>query len=61
MYIDKHKLDGRISNEFFDAKAAEFRAAQCGLMRDIEAHQNTNQSYVEDGIRARTHRRPWAS
>jgi hypothetical protein len=49
MYMDK--LDGRISNEFFDGKAAEFRVAQCGLMRDIETHQNANQSYVEDGIR----------
>jgi hypothetical protein len=49
MYMDK--LDGRISNEFFDAKAAEFRAAQCGLMRDIETHQSANQSCVEDGIR----------
>jgi hypothetical protein len=49
MYMDK--LDGRIGNEFFDAKAAEFRVAQCGLMRDIETHQNANQSYVEDGIR----------
>jgi site-specific DNA recombinase len=37
MYTDK--LDGRIDNEFFDRKAAEFRAQQCALMRDIEAHR----------------------
>ena len=49
MYMDK--LDGRIDNDFFDRKAAEFRSEQCRVMRDIETHQNANQSYIEDGIR----------
>jgi hypothetical protein len=49
MYMDK--LDGRIDNEFFDRKAAEFRAQQDRLMGDIDGHQNANQSYIEDGIR----------
>jgi hypothetical protein len=49
MYLDK--LDGRIDNEFFDRKAAEFRSEQSRLMRDIQAHQSANRSYVEDGIR----------
>jgi site-specific DNA recombinase len=49
MYMDK--LDGRIDNDFFDRKAAEFRSGQCSVMRDIEKHQNANQSYVEGGIR----------
>ncbi len=49
MYMDK--LDGRIDNEFFDRKAAEFRAEQCRIMRDIEAHQSTNRSYIEEGIK----------
>ena len=48
MYLDK--LDGRISASFFDAKAAEFRAEQSRIMRDIEAHQTANQSYIEEGI-----------
>ena len=48
MYIDK--LDGRIDNEFFDRKAGEFRAQQCRIMRDIEAHQAANRSYIEEGI-----------
>jgi DNA invertase Pin-like site-specific DNA recombinase len=48
MYTDK--LDGRIDNEFFDRKAAEFRAQQCRLMRDIEAHQEANRSYIEESI-----------
>jgi hypothetical protein len=49
MYLDK--LDGRIDNDFFDRKAAEFRSEQSRLMRDMETHQNANQSYIEDGIR----------
>jgi site-specific DNA recombinase len=49
MYMDK--LDGRIDNEFFDRKAAEFRAEQCRLMRDIEAHRTANRSYIEEGVR----------
>ena len=49
MYMDK--LDGRIDNDFFDRKAAEFRSEQCRVMRDIETHQNANQSYIEEGIR----------
>ena len=48
MYTDK--LDGRIDNDFFDRKAGEFRAEQCRAMRDIEAHQNANQSYIEEGV-----------
>jgi site-specific DNA recombinase len=49
MYMDK--LDGRIDNGFFDRKASEFRAEQCPLMRDIEAHQTADQTYVEEGVR----------
>lgn len=49
MYMDK--LDGRIGNEFFDQKAAEFRGEQCLIMRDIETHQNANQSYIEEGVK----------
>ena len=48
MYMDK--LDGRIGNEFFDAKAAETRAAQAAIMRDMEAHQTANRSYIEEGV-----------
>ena len=48
------KLDGRIDNAFFDRKAAEFRAAQSRLMCDIQAHQNANQSYFEQGFSWRT-------
>jgi len=49
MYMDK--LDGRIDNKFFDRKAGEFRFEQCRIMRDIEAHQTANRSYIEDGIK----------
>ena len=49
MYMDK--LDGRIDNEFFDRKAGEFRAHQCRIMRDTEAHQAANRNYIEGGIK----------
>jgi site-specific DNA recombinase len=49
MYTDK--LDGRIDNAFFDRKAGEARSEQCRIMRDIEAHQTANRSYIEEGIK----------
>uniref|UniRef100_Q028A0 Recombinase n=1 Tax=Solibacter usitatus (strain Ellin6076) TaxID=234267 RepID=Q028A0_SOLUE len=49
MYADK--LDGRIDNAFFDRKAGEARSEQCRIMRDIEAHQTANTSYIEEGIK----------
>jgi DNA invertase Pin-like site-specific DNA recombinase len=49
MYVDK--LDGRIDNEFFDRKAADFRTEQARIMCDIAAHQNANQPYIEEGVR----------
>ena len=48
MYEDK--LDGRIANDFFDAKAAEMRAAQTAIIRDLGAHQTANRSYIEEGV-----------
>jgi DNA invertase Pin-like site-specific DNA recombinase len=48
MYMDK--VDGRIGNAFFDAKAAETRAAQAAIMRDLAAHQTANRSYIEEGV-----------
>lgn len=48
MYLDK--LDGRIDVAFFDSKSAEWRAEQDRLLRDVETHQNANQTYVEEGV-----------
>jgi len=48
MYEDK--LDGRIANDFFDTKAAEMRAAQTAIIRDLGAHQTANHSYIEEGV-----------
>ena len=45
------KRDGRIDNEFFDRKADEFRAGQGRLMRNMQAYQSANQSYIEEDIR----------
>ena len=48
MYEDK--LDGRIANGYFDSEAAEMRAAQAAIMRELEAHQTANRSYIEEGF-----------
>jgi site-specific DNA recombinase len=48
MYEDK--LDGRITAEFFDRKAGEWRAEQKQILRSIEGHQTANENYMEEGI-----------
>ena len=48
--MDEDELDGRIGNEFFDAKAAEMRGEQARLIRDLEAHQDANRNYMEEGV-----------
>lgn len=49
MYLDK--LDGRISAEFFDQKAAGWRDEQKQLLRNVQEHQNANQSYLTEGVK----------
>ena len=49
MYIDK--LDGQISQEFYEAKTREWRREQEGILTKIEKHQNADQSYLDEGIR----------
>ena len=48
MYLDK--LDGRIDTAFFDTRSAEWRAEQDRLLRDVQTHQNANQTYIEEGV-----------
>jgi hypothetical protein len=47
MYVDK--LDGRIDGEFYDRKAAEFRAEQARIMSDIDTHRAAMQGCVDQG------------
>ena len=49
MYIDK--LDGKIGAEFFDKMAGQWREEQTRCLRDIERHQEAEQSYMEEGVR----------
>ncbi len=48
MYEDK--LDGRIGNGYFDTKSTEMRVEQARILREIEAHQTANRSYIEEGV-----------
>jgi len=47
-YMDK--LDGLIDNDFFDRKAAEFRAVQCHIMNDVAMHQEVSKGYAAQGL-----------
>jgi site-specific DNA recombinase len=49
MYVDK--LDGRIDTDFFDRKAAEWRAEQQKCLALIRGHEDANQTYLDEGIR----------
>ena len=49
MYIDK--LDGKIGGDFFDSMAEQWRADQRRLQRDIDSHENAEQSYMQEGVR----------
>ena len=49
MYIDK--LNGRVDADFFDRKAAEWRAEQQECLELIRTHQTANQTYFDEGIR----------
>src|SRR5262245_25212084 len=47
MYVDK--LDGTISQAFFDQKSSEWRSEQADVLRKIEQHQHANQTYLDEG------------
>ena len=49
MYIDK--LDGKIGGDFFDKMAGQWREDQTRCLRDIERHQEAEQSYMDEGVR----------
>lgn len=48
MYLDK--LDGKVTAEFFEAKAAEWRNAQLEAKANIDEHEHANQAYLEQGV-----------
>lgn len=49
MYVDK--LDGRIAQEFFDKKSAEWRNRQNAILETVHQHQNASQNYIEEGVK----------
>ena len=49
MYVDK--LDGKITGEFFEEMSGKWREEQRRLQRDIERHEDAEQSYMEEGLR----------
>jgi site-specific DNA recombinase len=49
MYVDK--LDGHVDGAFFERMSAEWRAEQDHCRSEIERHQSSDQSYLEEGVR----------
>ena len=48
MYVDK--LDGLVDAAFFDKMSAEWREEQNRCQREIERHQDADQSYMDEGV-----------
>ena len=48
MYVDK--LDGRVTDEFFDQKSTEWRQEQAAVRQNLEQHEHANQSYLQEGV-----------
>lgn len=48
MYTDK--LDGKITQGMYERKSEAWRREQVDILREIEAFQNTNRTYYEEGV-----------
>jgi hypothetical protein len=51
MYVDK--LDGKIGGDFYDRFAGEWREEQRRLQREIDRHQQADESYMDEGVHGR--------
>ncbi len=49
MYVDK--LDGKISESFYERNAAEWRAEQDRITEAIRDHRRADHSYADTGVR----------
>ena len=49
MYVDK--LDGKVDGDFFERMSAQWREEQDRCLREIERHQDADQSYLDEGVR----------
>ena len=48
MYVDK--LDGNITEEFYEKKRADWVAEQDRIMANLDAHQKANRNYLDKGV-----------
>ena len=48
MYVDK--LDGLVDTAFYDRMSNQWREEQNRCKREIERYQNTNKSYLDEGV-----------
>lgn len=45
------KLDGNITQEFYNEKTVNWRREQKDILKKIESHQNADENYIEEGVR----------
>src|SRR5262249_26364024 len=48
MYVDK--LDGKITESFFDSKSAEWRAEQDAIRQQLATHESADRTYIDHGV-----------
>jgi len=48
MYTDK--LNGKITYDLYERKSEAWRREQIDILREMEAYQNTNRTYYEEGV-----------
>jgi site-specific DNA recombinase len=48
--ICKYKLDGNISQTFFDERAGQWREEQKRILAKVESLQQASQSYINEGV-----------
>jgi site-specific DNA recombinase len=49
MYVDK--LDGKVTDEFYDEKCSEWHLEQDEIRRNIDQHRAANRTYLEEGLK----------
>lgn len=49
MYVDK--LDGKVSQDFYDQKSMDWLGEQEEILKKIDLHRTASRSYIQEGIR----------
>ena len=50
LFLNTDKLDGKISDEFYEEKSEEWRQEQADILATMGNYQDANANYLEQGI-----------